>query len=159
MNTTVRIERGYGLRPVIPVGITRVHGWSFKQYAIAMSVAELPTGEEWNQAKPVLETIVARFRDSTCDLKFGYLILHKGYDSTYFVVSSWACDNMLRMFAFSSPIDELKLRPVESGLNICVWDMLIHKHERDAFVDLVLSNPDAPQVQRYMESFFEQRHD
>lgn len=112
----------------------------------------LPSQEEWIYALQLTAQTIQSYNPSKEELKFGYVIYHKGYDSNYIVISWWSHENMLRMFAFSSSLKATNdFRLVQDGLNICVWDMLVHAHERNAFVKYIYMCPESPQTKKYLQ--------
>ena len=90
-------------------------------------------------------------------MHIGYVIFHKGYDANYIVINWWSHGNMLRLFAYRAPLDSPHTYTlVENGLHICVWDMLVHHFERNAYVHHIMSSGADNGLHNYMNNFYEQ---
>ena len=144
----------YRDRPVHALGIKQINGWQFKCYEIVYPTTNaLPKPHEWEYAFELVKENIQAYANAAEELKIGYLIYHRGDDTNYFVISRWSCENMLRMFSFRSSAQECEtsFQLVQDGLNICVWDMLIHAHERNSYVKHILMNPDTIQRTNYLK--------
>lgn len=152
MNSVIK---KYQDRPTHFIGVEKIGEWSFKCYEVFDSSNTAPQAEEWKSAIQIATQNIQNYIHSGAELKIGYIIYHKGFDSNYIVISWWSHENMLRMFAYSSTrLEPTEFNLVTNGLNICVWDMLIHAHERDAFVKHILTNQDSAQFKNYLQDEF-----
>lgn len=147
----MEIQNPYKPRPTAFLGFFKADVWQFKLYSITDNSNLVPSIHEWENAKQLILNIIENYLPANCEEQLGYVIYHKGFDSNYIVISWWAYENMLRMFAYSSD----RLTPhdfylVQDGLNICVWDMLIHNHERNAYVKHILANNKATDIKGYL---------
>lgn len=130
-------------------------GCRTKLYEIIYPENTPGTDAEWKIAGDLFAIKRMEFPDKRNEAGYGYLILHKGMDSNYIVCNWWAGENMLRMFSFrASPDRPLDYGEIDNGLNICVWDMLIHNHERNSFVKYILSRADEFRVKDYLSDLY-----
>ena len=132
-----------------------MEGYNMKLYEILEPSNDLPKPIEWKKAQMLALQKLKEHNRLKKELRVGYIIYHKGFDSNYIVISWWAHENMLQMFAFASSRkepDNFKL--VDNGLNICVWDMLIHAFERNAFVNHILKHPNSPKIKNYLNEIY-----
>jgi len=70
----------------------------------------------------------------------GFLILHQGRGVDYVVLAWWDRENELPLRIFIR--DETAWRPARGGESVCVWDLRVIWHEREAYVSTVLSGRD-----------------
>ncbi len=85
------------------------------------------------------------------ELGVGFLILHRGEESLWVLADRWTGD-ILSQHTFSASLDApttLRLVPA-GGPTACVWELLVHNHERNAFVRHVLDPAGGPDVDRYL---------
>lgn len=150
-----RVIKEYQDRPTHFIGIEKIDAWSFKCYEVIDVSNTKPQPEEWEYAIQLSAQNIQNYAHSITELKIGYIIYHKGFDTNYIVISWWFHENMLRMFAYASMRSKAcEFRLVTDGLNICVWDMLIHAHERNAFVKHILRKPASAQFKNYLYDEF-----
>jgi len=153
----MKIRNKYEDRPIRSHPAWIAGKWQFKIYSIVHPSNTPPSEAEWEGAKRLVERAIAPYQSAEEETGTGYIIYHKGFDSNYFVVSWWARENMLRMFPYASTLmNPGQFTLVRDGLNICVWDMLIHSHERDAWVKHVLSVPQDPDLKGYVDDKYAQ---
>lgn len=141
----------YRERAISHYPLWRMEGFTVKPYSILYE-NEMATDEDWQMASQLAAETLLPGKG----VKAAYLIFHKGKDCNYIVVSQWSDHNMLRMFAYRSEKEEPKnYRDVTaSGLSICVWDMQIHYHERNAYVRHILSDPENMNLTSYYEDVY-----
>ncbi len=77
-------------------------------------------------------------------------------DSNFIVVNWWSGENMIVTRAMLAPLsDPYNYTEVtQTGMNVCVWDMQIHNHERNAWVESILKHPSSPMTEDYINSFY-----
>ncbi len=129
----------------------RREGFTIKPYSVVYE-GETIMDEDWQTASQLMMQTLLPGEG----VKAAYLILHKGKDCNYLVVSQWADHNMLRMLAYRSEKKEPQnYRDVTaSGLSVCVWDMQIHCHERNAYVQHILRDPENTNLIAYYEDLY-----
>lgn len=151
----------YATRSVRPLGTHDVDGVRLKVYSITLRdgppdamvcdaalevarrhlrlAAPLPTvaGIDWSQAP-------------RCDV--GTLIVHLGKDAIYLLLDRWIEECMLEHHVWIAPLHE----PTQfasfdaTGLAMCVWELAVLQHERQAWITHVLMRADAPDFDGYL---------
>lgn len=84
--------------------------------------------------------------------QYGFVILHQGEQAFWAMNLVWVND-ILRQFVFFAPLDD-PTRFDDSplpGFNACVWELEVTKHERDAWVRHVMTNPADAQFDEYLK--------
>jgi hypothetical protein len=122
--------------------VEKTQGWSLKWYAINAHPG--PVDEEIIAAAKELMATATPVAD--VDPAVGFAIVHGGEEATWLLVALWRGDVLYqRTFRaeLSDPTGFEEVGP--DGPTACVWELLVHAHERDAFVAHVLSGsgPDA----------------
>lgn len=71
----------------------------------------------------------------------GFLIVHQGRDAIFAVLESWIDENILRHALWIAPLtDPTRFEPADqSGLNVCVWELAVLAHEREAWLRHMLT--------------------
>ena len=133
--------------------VRSVNDWQLKIYQITLDGE--PISSEIVEA--AMECVVTRSIWPT-DLThhYGFVILHQGHEAVWALIKIWVND-ILRQFFFFAPLDDptafdFSLMP---GFNACVWDLEVTKHERDAWVRHVMTNPAEAQFDEYLNDSLE----
>ena len=142
----------YVPRKTRPLGTRQVQGWNLKLYSISTPLS--PTLDEG-----VIEAALAHAESHVGwprrDSGYGFVTIHFG-TYIWLLVDLWV-DDILRHFLFRSTYDDPK-RFVDGppdGSNMCVWEMEVAKHERDAWVKHVLQVPLEPDFDSYLRDTLE----
>jgi len=80
----------------------------------------------------------------------GFVICHQGRGVDYLVLAWWDRENELPLRVFVREPESVRWRPAQDGESICVWDLDIIAHERDAYIRHVLSKPESPALDAYL---------
>lgn len=67
----------------------------------------------------------------------GFLILHQGRTGDYLILGWWDNENELPLRVFVR--DAAGWRAATGGESLCVWDLAVVWHEREAYVNTVMS--------------------
>jgi GNAT superfamily N-acetyltransferase len=133
--------------------VRSVNDWQLKIYQITLD-GEPISGEIVEAA---MECVAMRSIWPT-DLthQYGFVILHQGKEAVWTLNKIWVND-ILRQFFFFAALDDptafdYSLMP---GFNACVWDLEVTKHERDAWVRHVMTNPAEMQFDEYLNDSLE----
>jgi hypothetical protein len=130
------------------IGVREVVGWQLKVYGISAS-------GEWI-ANNVVEAALSHVADNVPwpdreDVRYGFVTIHAGEDSVWLLVDIWM-DEILRHFLYAatdSSQPQFKPGP-RDGTTACVWELQVIRHERDAWVEHVLSKPATPDFEGYL---------
>jgi hypothetical protein len=161
MNTSIlKITEKYEDRPVEFGGIWEDGQWKFKIYRITHK-KNTPADERTLEiakdfAKDVVLDYTTKYEIAAPSYGLGYIILHKGMDSNFIVVSWWSGENMLVTRSMLASLNDQYnyFEITESGMNVCVWDMLIHSFERNSWVKNILESPYEPHIDMYMQNIY-----
>ncbi|MEO8512683.1 MAG: hypothetical protein ABI543_03925 [Ignavibacteria bacterium] len=152
----ILISEKYESRPVKFTGLWEENGWKFKIYAITHKKNTIADEKTLNIAKVFAKKCTSRFRELAPAYGLGYIILHKGMNCNFIVVCFWVGENMIRTHSMISTIEKPNeyTEITETGMNVCVWDAEIHNFERNSWVENILSYPDNPNEDKYIQSVF-----
>lgn len=145
-----RQTRRYRPRPIRFIGITESHGWRFKRYEITLDENPIDSTVR-AAASEVVETVTREFgSEAGGDAPVGFTILHHGTDAVALLVDFWT-GVMISQRAFNSSLDDpAAFRPIPlGGGTVCVWEMEVFTHERDAFIGHVMT-PATPDLEAYL---------
>jgi hypothetical protein len=129
------------------LGVQEVEGWALKWYAI--NVDPEPIDEEIVAA--ARELVAATMPVADIDPAVGFVVLHRGMEAVWLLTAVWRGD-ILYQRTYSAPLsDPARYEEVgPEGPTACVWELVVHAHERDAFVTHVLSGARRPDVAAYL---------
>ncbi len=125
-------------------GVRNVAGYRLKVYSIAYqgrpTVMEL-ADDLW----PRVGGVLPQPAHDAARPGVGFIILHCGRDMCYFVAAWWDNENELplRVWVRSRGAED-GWRPARGSESICIYDLEIISHERDAYVETIMNgSPDA----------------
>lgn len=140
----------YERRYVTRLGLWQVDDWQVKAYGLARSDA------------PPRAALVAEAQSAVADALpdpavtedrygVGFVIVHEGADGDYVLVDHWFGENMLRNQVYWRRAHEPALWPAPpDGPTVCVWELAVLAHERQAWIDEVLE-PDRGGLPSYLD--------
>jgi hypothetical protein len=135
-------------RPTQPLGVEEIQGWSLKWYAI--NVEPEPIDQEIVEAAK--ELVATAIPVADVDPAVGFVIVHRGEEAVWLLPALWRGD-ILYQRVFGAPLsDPTRFKEVggPDGPTACVWELVVHAHERDAFVAHVLSGARGPDAAAYL---------
>ena len=86
----------------------------------------------------------------------GVIIRHQTPTLLYLILCWWGRVNEMPIRTFGNELGEgadirgRGWRAAQGDESVCVWDLDVIAHERNAYVDHVLSRPDAPDLEAYL---------
>ena len=146
-------------RPIQPHGI-RSHGeWRFKLYSILHGEDPAAWTGYWREFEPGFSHVLADLPEPACTPArpgVGFLIAHRGRGASYVVLGWWDRENELPLrIAVRDHEPGAVWRAAAASESVCVWDLEVIGHERDAYVTSVLGGPAEEleaRVSRYLAS-------
>ncbi len=132
-------------------GVVEHAGWRLKSYDVAFSAGTpfCPGFEEGVARALAMLPQPAVTNDSP---GLGVLIRHAGCGSNYVVAGGWTNQNELLLFVVASAAESPERWEYDPRrFSVCVWDLQIVWHEREAYVRHVLSPVDGPNPSRYLK--------
>jgi len=134
------------------IGTRDCHDWTFKVYEITVDDSKISSAVIASAMDFVQDNVTWPDVSS----KFGFVIVHAGEQAVWVLVHLWMND-ILRQFIFCAPLSDptnFSVSPMD-GFNACVWELEVTRHERDAWVDHVLSFPLDPRHEAYLSDSLE----
>jgi hypothetical protein len=135
-------------RPTKPFGMMAVNGWKLKAYQITLDDRPI--------AMEVIEAAGAILGDALPEPLatgegVGFVILHRGADAIWLLADLWNGDT-LHQYTFSTSHDAPhSFFPIPvGGPTACVWELSVHSHERDAYVEHILDPSSGPDIHAYL---------
>ncbi len=140
----------YAARTIHWIGLYPAVGATLKTYAItrdgappapALLAAARRLADRW-LLEPVPRCAAGGVDWSACrEHGLGTLITHTGRDAHFVLLDCWVGENMLRHHAWAAPLGDVSrfesLAP--TGVTMCVWEMAVLQHERDAWLRHMLT--------------------
>lgn len=86
----------------------------------------------------------------------GIIVIHFANDGVYVLLSRWVNGNILqhKVYYKSSPQQPGFEIISEKGFVFCVWELAVYWHERNFWIEHVLSKPSKPEFDKYLNSFY-----
>jgi hypothetical protein len=88
--------------------------------------------------------------------ELGFLIVHEGVDGVWILLHWWTGGEMLGSrvyFANADAPDHIEPNAYPFGL-VCVWELEVIQHEREAWMEQVLRKANAPDMEGYLRNIF-----
>ena len=138
----------YRPRRTWSTGRRELVGWTLKTYAISASGEKLETG--------LLDAAMAHaalhLPGATADEPaMGFITVHSGEEAVWLRVETWKGD-ILEQRVYRADLGSSDFQP--SGFEqaaACVWELEVIHHESRAWIQHVLSDPDDPNWQAYLD--------
>lgn len=153
----IELQGAYKPRPIRFLELWETSGWRLKVYGIAYG-RPFPRPELIMPAKRVAHQRLLESASHQKTYGVGFLGVHDGRTANFVFVDWWAEENELHHHAYVSPTDKPEMLEyvTPTGLMACVWDLRVLSFERQAWVDAVLKNPDASNLEAYLQSRLEE---
>lgn len=141
----------YQPRPIRFLDLWTVAGWRLKVYGISYNRPH---------PRPVLveaarQSVAGRLSGQPTGQQHynvGFVGIHDGRGENQVFLDLWINENELLHWFQVSPVDDpASLRDAPTDHNsVCVWDLMVQCHERQAWIDCVLANPRGPDLDAYL---------
>jgi hypothetical protein len=142
----------YEHRYVTPLGLWQVDDWRVKAYGLARADRP-PRRALVDEARSVVADALPDPAETEDRYGVGFAIVHEGTDGDYVLVDHWFSENMLRNQVYWRRAQEPALWPAPAGgPTVCVWELAILAHERQAWIDEVLAR-DSRGLTAYLDSW------
>lgn len=133
-------------RPTRFTGFLESGGWRLKRYEITLDGEPVPADVD----RAVDATLAAELPPGDGD-DVGFLVVHVGAEAVWLLADLWAGD-ILSQHTFTAPLGATTrfARVPSGGPTACVWELVVHAHERDVYVAHVLDPADGPHREAYL---------
>ena len=149
-NLATALEAPYRARHVRFVRREEVEGWQLKLYGIAVNGQE-PRPDFVEATRALAGSVLPQ--PPVADARYGiaFATAHDARSVGIALVYWWQSENELHQRIYVSPKDEpAAFTRVDDQPAGCVWELAIVDFERRAWIEDVLSNPDGPDLERYL---------
>lgn len=120
-------------RPTRYVGLATINGWRIKQYEITLDNTPISAAVAAATHQLLTNTVPAT------DDGVGFVITHRGTEQMWLLADLWHVDIIHQHTYFADLNTPTDFQPVPMGGPIaCVWELAVHAHERDAYIEHVL---------------------
>jgi hypothetical protein len=142
------VTHRFAPRPVRSLGIAELGGWRLKHYAVHMSNEQFDVSRfaHWEAAA---DTVLPSPAITASRPGVGFVIMHQGRGADYLPIAWWDNENEMPLRVFVR--DGGSFRLARAGESVCVWDIGVIAHERDAYIRHVLTAD--PDVDAYLRCF------
>lgn len=129
-----------------------VEGWRIKIYGIAYQ-GEDPDKRLLEAAKKTAKDHLRRQPLAGLAHGVGFLGVHDGRGANFIFLDRWINENELHHVVYvgdKAQPGELQPAQPDTG-SACVWDLFLQGYERQAWLDCVLTNPEGPNLEAYLD--------
>jgi hypothetical protein len=148
------LEAPYKPRHVRFIRKEDVEGWQLKLYGIAVNGQE-PRPAFVEATRDLAAQVLPQPPAGEDHYGVGFAIAHDARAVGIALVYYWKSENELHQRIHVSPKDDpAAFTPVENQPAGCVWELEVVDFERRAWLEDVLSNPDGPDIDAYLERSF-----
>lgn len=147
----LQLKQGYTTRPVRFLALWEWHGWRMKVYGISAR-AEYPPEALVQAAKEIARQRLPQPAVSDRHYGVGYVIIHDGEGGDYVFVDWWSDKDIVQHHLYGAPKGHAGKLEYHwpPGAGFCVWELAVCWFEREAWVETVLSKPQAPDLEAYL---------
>lgn len=132
-------------RPTRYVGLATINGWRIKQYEITLDNTPISAAVAAAAHQLLTNTVPAT------DDGVGFVITHRGAEQMWLLADLWHGDIIHQYTFFADLVTPTDFEPVPTGgPTACVWELAVHAHERDAYIEHVLDPYDGPDHDAYL---------
>ena len=138
-------------RRIVPLGVHALSGFRIKVYGFGFQA----DGARTELVDAALEWAAQRLAAGPTRRRHhsvGFLGINDGNGMCQVFLDLWAEQNELHHYVQISPKDrpQALTDPPEDYNSVCVWDLAVQCHERNAWVGHVLRNPAGPDIDSYL---------
>jgi hypothetical protein len=145
------LETPYQPRHVRFIRKEDVEGWQLKLYGIAVNGQE-PRPEFVAATRDLAARVLPQPPAGEDHYGVAFAIAHDARSVGIALIYWWKAENELHQRIYVSPKDDpAAFSQVENQPAGCVWELEVVDFERRAWLEDVLSNPDGPDIEGYLE--------
>ncbi|MBX2845932.1 MAG: hypothetical protein KTR13_06915 [Saprospiraceae bacterium] len=144
----------YKPRAIQPVEAMRVNGWTVKIYTITNK----STYSSWQvlaaAERLLLEWTTQADNNKHQVHKHAFLILHEAREGVWLLFNWWTGGEMIDTkvyFAHYDHPETIQASPYNSHALVCVWELQVFTHERQAWIKHILQKAKQPDFNSYSQ--------
>lgn len=145
----------YKPRKILFVDTVERGGWHIKVYQQTMK-EQFQAGKTFSKVLDYLEDWVQLPEKTALPVyQHAFIIIHEAREGIWILLYWWTGGEMLNRstwFASYQEPDRLLHQPANDRL-VCVWELEIILHERQAWIDHILHKPDSPDFTGYRQDY------
>ena len=151
----MQLSEPYRKREVQFLDLWKIEEWTLKAYSIVYGDQSLDH-RLLDAGRLIAQKRLSESANQTNHYGVGFVGVHQGKTGNFLFVDWWADENELHHHVYVSPSDEPEsfVYMTPTGLTACAWDLFVIGHERNAWVDNVLANPEGADIPAYLSSTF-----
>lgn len=152
----------YRPRPIKFQGVVALGEWRLKLYTLhPIEIPDVPIN--------FLESVLPVLQDQLCaprapfevagtdwnhleNYKVGFAMVHIGAKAVFLLCDYWVGENMLNHSVWVSSLNgEPEWQPIgTSGTSVCLWELAVQAHEREAWINHVYNAVAEPDFEAYL---------
>lgn len=152
----------YQPRPITFLGVESLGEWRIKLYTLRTADSEPLPRSLIESAFPVLKSHLEGEREPCFvagtdwgDLEsylVGFAMIHVGTDAVFLLCDFWVGENMINHSVWVSALtSEPAWQSIQkSGTSVCVWELAVQSHERNAWIKHVYNEAALPDIEGYL---------
>lgn len=149
--TSMQFER-YRDRNIECRGLLKISGWQIKVYTISHKT-NFESDLMLNNIKLSLPKWITDISQSNLPTyRQAFLIVHEAREGVFTLLNWWTGGEMIetRIFFtdYEEPFETTKTPFTQNAL-VCIWELEVFAHEREAWITDILLKPDRPDFQNY----------
>lgn len=135
--------------------LVSINDWSIKVYSISQNeifgsqeILKNVIGQIPNWINTAIDSDIPTYQ-------VGFLIVHEAREGVWILFSWWTGGEMIETKVYFSDFDSPKVittSPYKTSSLICVWELEIFAHERQAWIAHILMNPNSPDFEGYLRN-------
>ncbi len=149
-------------RPISFLRVEQFGGWRIKLYSLRPATSPEIPDQMIESALPVLSThlhaekpplnVAGTDWNHLEDYNVGFAMLHIGSEAVFLLCDYWVGENMLNHTVWISSLEgEPNWQPINaSGTSVCVWELAVQSHEREAWIKHVYNPIATPDFDGYL---------
>lgn len=140
----------YTSRPIRFLEVYDHHPWKIKVYSISAR-QEIVSQEHLALAKANLDLWLEKAKESNLPTyNIATLLVHEGREGVFAILNWWIDENMLQTYAYLKTPGQQAFHRFSDGIVLCVWEMEVIWHERNAWIKHVLQKGEQPDFEAYL---------
>lgn len=143
------VSEAFAPRRSEPLEVLDRDGWRLKLYGIVYGERPFERAA-FEEGLALAWSWLPRPARATGRPGVGFAIAHQGRGADYLVLGFWDNENELPLRVFVRRGGDAGWRPAAENESFCVWDLELLWFERQAYVETVLSRPQAPDLDAYL---------
>jgi hypothetical protein len=147
----IQLDHPYQTRAARFLELWEWQGWRIKVYGLATQ-SEYPAEALVQAAKEIAQQRLPQPAISDHHYGLAYMIVHEGETGDYVIVDWWFDQDIVQHHLYGAPKGHNGALQYHwpPGAGFCVWELAICWFERQAWVETILSKPEAPDIEAYL---------